>query len=253
MDWCVVVMVKKILENKAEKVLTIFDACGRISSWSGKIAEKKRKKRNQEMEIKVINNVPGIKVTVNKSEDGSFAVLLAQENRKTLGDVACGSVVKIGNREYIVLEHSKETTAVIAKQFAKTMEFGKDGNYLNSDVRKYCNGDYLKELASAVGEDNIVPHTVKLVADDGTGKDVTCKDKVSILTTDLYRRYREFLPAYGSWWWTATRVNTTMSDYARCVCCVFSNGVLDWRGCVCCVGVRPFCILNSSVLVSCNK
>ena len=158
--------------------------------------------------------------------------------------------MKIGNREYIVLGHAEETTAVITKDFTKEMEFGQSGDYLTSDVRKYCNGEFYNELVAAVGAENIVKHTVKLVADDGTGKGKTCCDNVSIITTENYRRYREFLKAYGDWWWTATRVTYDDEDYARRVCCVRSGGVLGWRGGGCCSGVRPFCILNSSVLTS---
>lgn len=203
------------------------------------------------MEIKVINNVPNIKVTVNQSEDGSFAILLAEDNKTTLGSVKPGSVVKLGNREYIVLGHGAETTAIIAKDFVKEMRFGDTGDYVTSDVREFCNGEFLNELAAAVGIDNIVEHTVNLVADDGTGKGKTCKDKMSILTTENYRRYREFLKAYGDWWWTATRVTYEDEDYARNVCVVYSYGILYWRDCGYCSGVRPFCILNSSVLISC--
>lgn len=203
------------------------------------------------MNVKVINNVPDIKITVNQSMDGSFAILLAEDKKPTIGSVKPGSVVKLGDREYIVLGHSAETTAIIAKDFVKKMRFGDTGDYVTSDVRKFCNGEFLNELAAAVGVDNIVEHTVNLVADDGTGKGKTCKDKVSILTTENYRRYREFLKAYGEWWWTATRVTYDDKDYARCVCCVDSNGVLGWNDCDYCDGVRPFCILNSSVLISC--
>lgn len=203
------------------------------------------------MNVKVINNVPDIKITVNQSMDGSFAILLAEDKKPTIGSVKPGSVVKLGDREYIVLGHSAETTAIIAKDFVKKMRFGDTGDYVTSDVRKFCNGEFLNELAAAVGVDNIVEHTVNLVADDGTGKGKTCKDKVSILTTENYRRYREFLKAYGEWWWTATRVTYDDKDYARYVCYVNSDGVLNWNGCGCCGGVRPFCILNSSVLISC--
>ena len=203
------------------------------------------------MNVKVINNVPDIKITVNQSMDGSFAILLAEDKKPTIGSVKPGSVVKLGDREYIVLGHSAETTAIIAKDFVKKMRFGDTGDYVTSDVRKFCNGEFLNELAAAVGVDNIVEHTVNLVADDGTGKGKTCKDKVSILTTENYRRYREFLKAYGEWWWTATRVTYDDKDYARGVCYVGSRGVLGWYGCGFCRGVRPFCILNSSVLISC--
>lgn len=202
------------------------------------------------MKIKVQNSVPNIKVDISKNEDGSFAILIAEDKRPTLGEAKPGSVVKIGNREYIVLGHAEETTAVITKDFTKEMAFGQSGDYLTSDVRKYCNGEFYNELVAAVGAENIVKHTVKLVADDGTGKGKTCCDNVSIITTENYRRYREFLKAYGDWWWTATRVTYDDEDYARRVCCVHSCGVLNWNDCGCCYGVRPFCILNSSVLVS---
>ncbi len=201
------------------------------------------------MKINVINNIPNVKVVCDKSDDGSYIITLTEDKRFCLGEAELGSIVRIGNREYIVLDHSKDTTAVITKDFAKKMKFGEFGSYLTSDVRKYCNGEFYNELVAAVGAENIVKHTVKLVADDGTGKGKTCCDNVSIITTENYRRYREFLKAYGDWWWTATKVTYDDEDYARDVCCVISDGILCWDGCNYCGGVRPFCILKSSVLV----
>lgn len=201
------------------------------------------------MKLEVQNNVPGVKVSVNQNTDGSFAILLEQMEGKTLGSVKPGNIVTIGEREYIVLGHSRETTAIIAKKPVKAMAFGKDSDYAKSDVRTYCNGEFYKELCKAVGKHNIIPHTVNLVADDGSNKGEIVKDNVSILTCDLYRRYREFLPAIGSSCWTATRVTTLDKDYARDVCFVGPHGILCWNECVYYVDVRPFCILNSSVLV----
>ena len=202
------------------------------------------------MKVNITNNSPNVDVTVNQNDDSSFDILLAEDKHPTLGEAKPGSVVKIGNREYIVLGHTEETTAVITKDFTKEMEFGQPGDYLTSDVRKYCNGEFYNELVAAVGAENIVKHTVKLVADDGAGKGKTCCDNASIITTENYRRYREFLKAYGDWWWTATRFTYDDEDYARCICYVFSDGFLGWCDCDYCLGVRPFCILNSSVLVS---
>lgn len=202
------------------------------------------------MKINVINNIPNVKVTCDKSDDGSCTITLTEDKRFPLGEAQLGSVVKIGNREYIVLDHSKNTTAVITKDFAKKMKFGESGSYLTSDVRKYCNGEFYNELVAAVGAENIVKHTVKLVADDGTGKDKTCCDNVSIITTENYRHYREFLKPYEDLWWTATRVTYDNEDFARDICCVHSNGILVWDGCDYCSGIRPFCILKSSVLVN---
>lgn len=202
------------------------------------------------MKIEVQNNVPGVKVSVNQNADGSFAILLAEMAGKILGSVKPGDTVTIGDREYIVLGHGEETTTIIAKKPTKTMAFGEDGNYINSDVRKYCNGEFYEELCNTVGKNNIIPHTVNLVSDDGSHKGALIKDNVSILTCDLYRRYRELLPAIGSSCWTATRVTTLNKDYARCVCIVRSYGILRWSDCGYSHGVRPYCVLNSSVLVS---
>lgn len=200
------------------------------------------------MEINVINNVPNIKVTVNKSENG-FAILVAEDITKRLGDVKPGETVTLGNREYIVLGHGEDTTAVITKNFTTKMKFGENNDYRESNVREYCNDEFYKELIAVVGSKNIIQHTVRLTADDGTNKGVVCKDNVSILTTELYRRYREYLPAYGDWWCTATPVNSDDSDYSRGVCGVSSSGLLNCYNCDYCGGVRPFFILNSSISI----
>ena len=202
------------------------------------------------MKIEVQSNVPSVNVTINQNADGSFTILLAEMASKTLGSVKPGDTVNINEHEYIVLGHGEETTAIVTKEPTKTMTFGIDGNYARSDVRTYCNGEFYKGLCKAVGKDNIIPHTVDLVSDDGSHKGALIKDNVSILTCDLYRRYRELLPAIDFACWTATRVTTLDKDYARSVCVVNSAGVLSWSGCDCSLDVRPFCVLNSSVLVS---
>ena len=209
-----------------------------------------KKDEVKSMKIEVQNNIPGVKVSVNQNADGSFAILLAEMEGKTLGSVKPGDTVTIGEREYIVLGHGEETTAIIAKNPTKSMAFGKDGDYTKSDVRTYCNGEFYKELCKAVGKDNIIPHTVDLVSDDGSSKGVGVTDNVSILTCDLYRRYREFLPTIGFSCWTATRVTTLDEGYARSVCIVDHGGILGWDDCGYFGWVRPYCILNSSVLVS---
>ena len=198
------------------------------------------------MKIDIQNNIPGVKVSVNQNADGSSTIVLAKEieGSKTLGSVKPGDTVTIGEREYIVLGHGEETTAIIAKKPTKSMAFGKDGYYNKSDVRAYCNGEFYKELCKAVGKHNIIPHTVSLVSYDGSNKGAAVKDNVSILTCDLYHRYHEFLPAISSPCWTATK------GYARGGCVAYSHGVLSWNDCGCFRGVCPFCVLNSSVLVS---
>lgn len=243
-------IIRKISEISIDKATEMDYNINVINKTEKQPNQTIKKDEVKSMKIEVQNNIPGVKVSVNQNADGSFAILLAQMAGKTLGSVKPGDTVTLGEREYIVLGHAQETTAIIAKKPTKSMAFGKDGDYAKSDVRAYCNGDFYKELCKAVGKHNIIPHTVNLVSDDGSNKGASVKDNVSILTCDLYRRYREFLPAIGSACWTATRVTTLDKDYARYVCLVSSFGVLYWRGSDCSDGVRPFCILNSSILVS---
>lgn len=194
----------------------------------------------KELTLKEIQNLLGyeVKIVADKPIRG-----------KTLGGVKPGDTVTIGEREYIVLGHEKGITAVVAKKPTKFMAFGKDGNYAKSDVRAYCNGEFYEELCKVVGKYNVFPHTVNLVSDDGSNKGATVTDNVSILTCDSYRRYREFLPAIDLPCWTATRV-TMLKDYTYVVCFIDSSGILSWYDCDFSGWVRPFCILNSSVLVS---
>lgn len=215
------------------------------------------------MKIKVQNNAPGVKASVKQNPDGpvflsepldfgtdGFLPFVFGRVGKKLGSVKSGSTVKLGKREYIVLGHSYDNTAVITKDVVKSVVFGRDGDYSKSNVRAYCNDEFYRELCKAVGAENIVPHTVALMSDDGSNKGATVKDNVSILTNDLYRRYREFLPAIGATCWTATRVTTSDEDYARAISIVGCSGILGWSYSGDSCGVRPYCVLKSSVFVS---
>ena len=144
------------------------------------------------MEIKIVNNIAGAKISMDKAADNTV-VITVEEQTIRLGDVKPGTTVKIGGREYIVLDHSKDTTAVITKDFWKDMEFGDSGNYAESAVRNALNKEFLSEVSSAVGVESIIEHEVDLLAEDGTNEGSSCRDKVSLLTVDLYRRYRKIL------------------------------------------------------------
>lgn len=169
-----------------------------------------------------------------------------------LANVAVGEIVKIGKYEFIVLEHSKDTTAVILKDLLfESKEFGKDNNYKASYVDNLC-GDFADEISEIIGKDNLIEHTVDLTSDDGLKDYGKIKRSMSLLTTDLYRRYVEILDKYKvkKWWWLATAFSTPKHDPDNWVKCVSPSGYFhyinyDYNG-----GVRPFCILNSNIFVS---
>ena len=170
-----------------------------------------------------------------------------------LSDVAAGDVCKIGENEFVVLEHSGDTTAVILKGlFSDKEKFGENNNYNNSNVDDLC-AEFGKRLSSIVGEDNLIEHTVDLTANDGLKCYGSVKRKVSLLTADLYRRYVYILDKYKveKWWWLATPWSTKLHEDEDWVLCVSPRGSINYDGYYCYdFGVRPFCILKSNIFVS---
>ena len=170
---------------------------------------------------------------------------------KELGKVEVGKTAKLGEFEVIVLEHSAETTAVILKGLYKeSEEFGKNNNFDGSYVDKYCK-EFERKFAKIIGSENIIEHKVDLTSDDGLKCYGTVRRKVSLLTTDLYRRYVEILDNHklDAWWWLATPHSTPKHCDYNWVKCVAPSGLIDdiyYNN----IGVRPFCILKSSIFVS---
>lgn len=100
--------------------------------------------------------------------------------------------------------------AIMAKTWAEDVKFCPSGkfadekgnwnNYRTSNVRWI-----LSDMANAVFErKSLLRHNVDLIADNGDRAYGTAQDFVFILTCDEYRKYRDYIPHYDSWIWTAT-------------------------------------------------
>ncbi len=170
-----------------------------------------------------------------------------------LSDIKVGETFRIGEYEFIVLEQSGDTTAVILKDLLHEEEtFGSNNNYDGSNVDKLCN-EFGEEIENIVGSDNLVEHTVDLTADDGLKCYGTIKRKLSLITAEQYRKYVYILDEHkiSSWWWLATPHSTDKHENANWVKCVSPRGGIyndDYDDNY--NGVRPFCILKSNIFVS---
>lgn len=182
-------------------------------------------------------------------------IMEAQNEGKSiqLADVPAGEVVKIGGYELLVLEQMEDTTALICKDLiGDDAEFGETNNYDGSYVDDIC-GSLAEALEVEIGENNIVSHTVDLTSDDGLKDYGKIERRVSLLTADMYRRYVEILDKFkpDRWWWLATAHSTKRHENDSWVKCVSPSGCIDYN----CYyfnyyGVRPFCILKSTIFVS---
>lgn len=149
--------------------------------------------------------------------------------------------------------------AIMAKPWAKEVKFcpsdkfadekGNLNNYSTSNVR-----GILFDMADAVfKEKSLLTHTVCLVADNGDMAYGTVHDVVFVLTCDEYRKYREFIPHYDSWIWTATPWFCGYEDSdTGCGAAMVRSVDIDGRfGCVsACINgaIAPACILNPKFL-----
>ncbi len=163
--------------------------------------------------------------------------------KKKLNDVPRGAVFRFCGMEWILLEHTEQGGSLaLSKDIVCNMPFDEDNcnNYAKSTIRKYLNGEFAENIRATT---DFMTYELDLIADDGTtyGK---CKDRIFLLTTDMYRRNRDLIEPIDEWWWTATAYSTSATDsyYVRSV---YTGGSLnDNNAYVGDGGVRPLCCLK---------
>lgn len=195
--------------------------------------------------------INGKKVKLTEEQVNEIKVSYGLQGVK-LSDIPVGEPFKLGKHEFVVLEHSGDTTSVTYKGLLiESKKFGSNNNFDGSNVDTECQ-KFAGEIAGIVGAENIIEHTVDLTSDDGLKDYGKVKRKMSLLTADLYRRYVYILDKFklDKWWWLATAYSTKAHDNDRWVKCVSPSGIINSINCDGICGVRPFCILNSSIFVS---
>lgn len=132
------------------------------------------------------------------------------------------------------------------------MEFDSNSNnWENSGLRGYLNGEFFEKMAAEIGSKNIIPFERNLLSLDGQTEYGKCEDKVSLLTVDEYRKYRNLIPnTKDYWWWLVSPWSTPCNDYKRAVAVVSSAGYVSCDRCYSNYGVRPVCIFSSSIFES---
>ena len=181
-------------------------------------------------------------------------IVAANESaKKQLSEIPEGSTFKIGSYEFVVLQQAIDGTAVILKElYLSDITFGERNNYNGSNADEQCQV-FAQNIADIIGWDNIILHDVDLTSNDGLKDYGVVERRASLLTAELYRRYVHILDKYkpDSWWWLATPFSTETHESTDWVLCVsprgyFNGNHADING----IGVRPFCILKSTIFVS---
>jgi hypothetical protein len=106
--------------------------------------------------------------------------------------------------EWIALENVYGgLMAIMARPWGEPLQpfsSNNNNNYADSDLRK----SLLEKLLPVLGEDNLLPHTVDITADNGDDEYGYFMDSVFILSVEEYRKYRDYVPLCRDWMWTRT-------------------------------------------------
>jgi hypothetical protein len=149
------------------------------------------------------------------------------------------------NFEWIVLDNNVDggVLAIMASAWNnEEYSFDDDGcnNYAKSSLRRKL----LNELLPVLGEDNLIPHEVDMVADNGDDRYGTVMDRLFILSCDEYRKYRNNVPLLPEWMWTCTPWYISNAGGSSGVRFVSGTGILGYNSASYSYGVAPVCVLN---------
>lgn len=181
-----------------------------------------------------------------------IAVLKATSNSiNLLEGLGIGDTFELVDTTWKILDITSAGYICLADSI-EDMKFDSDSNnWENSDLRDYLNEGFLEKIAAEIGLENIVPFERDLLSLDGQTEYGKCEDKVSLLTVDEYRKYRNLIPnTKDYWWWLVSPWSTPCNDYKRAVAVVSSAGDVSRSNCNCSNGVRPVCIFSSSIFES---
>ena len=134
--------------------------------------------------------------------------------------------------------------AVAAKRLEDEMAYDEDGSndWRKSSLRKYLNEEFVKNFDKG----DLLPFVSDLTSDDGMTDYGTSEDFVALLSDNLYRKYRKFMPKYDTWVWTITpwSCHPGNANYERRV---NTSGALNHYYAYGGYGVAPACIFNPAI------
>ena len=169
--------------------------------------------------------------------------------QKALKEIKPGEVFAYAGYKWIKLE---QEGLCLMEGFLEKRTFDEDSNnWRKSELRVYLNNGFFKILMeNGSNEKDFLIIETDLTADDGLKDYGTSKDKISLMTADLYRKNKHLLKPTEDWWWLATP-KSCLASHTNYVRSVTSLGILgndnSSNGGY---GVRPLCYLSSETLVS---
>ena len=176
----------------------------------------------------------------------------ADYKKKYIGTPEIGKVIELAGMDWLILDKTEKGYFAILNGFdEKERTFDStSNNWITSKLRNELNARFLKKITDELGKDAVIEFDRDLLSMDGQTEYGHCKDKISFLTVDEYRKYRKLLPNMDKWWWLLTPWSTPVNDFSTTITVVSPSGIIcsDYfsNG----NGVRPVCIFSSSIFES---
>lgn len=188
-------------------------------------------------------------------EDSAKKFFVEEPKMIMAAEAEVGSFIKYAGIQWVVLEKTIKGVKVLSKHKLYDREFDAD-NYnnwsestLRNELNKFNKGGWCcaNEDISQINKNDLVEFERDLTTDDGITNYGKCKDYISLISCEEYRKYRNLIPNVDDWWWTLTPDSLV---YFHDVRYVGSYGTLygnDASGGN--YGVRPLCVLKSDTEV----
>lgn len=144
--------------------------------------------------------------------------------------------------EFVALgEEQGGLLAVSAAALDEGMPYdtGESNNWKNSSLRKFLNEEFIK----AFNRGDLLPFVSDLTSNDGVKDYGTSEDYIALLSCDLYRKYRPYVPKYNTWVWTITPWSCRPGN-AYSAWIVLTDGSFNSRIASYATAVAPACIFN---------
>ena len=160
-----------------------------------------------------------------------------------------GDKIEVSDITWIILDKLENGYFAVAFDSVGNRTFGSNNDWKESTIRKYLNEDIRNKIESDIGE-SLPEFERDLWSLDGQTEYGTCKDRVSLITVDEYRKHRKYIPNMDDWWWTCSPHSTKCNKDSSCIPVVSPSGFICVCSCSRSYGVRPVCIFPSSIFES---
>ena len=193
-------------------------------------------------------------------EDSARKFFVEEPKTVMAAEAEVGSFIKYAGIEWVVLNRTASKVMVLAKHrlFDRAFDTNDSNNWSKSSLRKELNNFNEQgfqrgfEHTENINKNDLVEFERDLTTDDGMTDYGKCKDYISLISCEEYRKFRKLIPNADDWWWTLTGDSLVYSHYVRFV---YSNGALIYYlASYGTYGVRPLCVLKSDTEVElCEK